>query len=382
MKKTAALEARPENSAAPAMAPHPVAVRSVHRAQVGRLSHLPGSMTLRRRVACQARQPTRPDTPGYPRRFLAAPLGLVLLLMLATGARAQDKPNKADPAPAQKSPPIVDEGSKPAPVAEPDPAPVQGVRYRIELKSGSVLEGVIRARGVFERRAKVGGYESADENDKGSGVRIWFPSRQDGFIFMPLESVKRIDELGSLSVDEGRTIARARVAAKKRANGERVQLRAMRRVAEEAASRADADAVAAADEAEAVASVKPRPAQLTDEEAADERVLAALLITYPPTRWSPETPAEIQRRKVVLGLFPSDEETAFLGVFDDWLRAYNAWLGATDVSSGGNTSGEAGLGDGGDDEDASDKRRARRPSPRPRPASRRARSDDETPDDE
>lgn len=311
-----------------------------------------------------------------------AAIGLVLLLTLATGARAQDQPSKADPAPAKKIPPVVNEGAKPAPAADRDPAPVRGIRYRVELKSGSVLEGVIRARGVFERRAKVGGYESADENDKGSGVRIWFPSRQDGFIFMPLESVKRIDELGSLSVDEGRTIARARVAAKKRANGERVQLRAMRRAAEEAASRADIEAVEAADEAEAIASVKPRPAQLTDEEAADERVLAALLITYPPTRWSPETPAEIQRRKVVLGLFPSDEETAFLGVFDDWLRAYNAWLGATDAGSGGGRSGEAGLGD--DDEDVSDKRRARRPSPRPRPTSRRARarSDDETPDEE
>jgi len=64
---------------------------------------------------------------------------------------------------------------------------------------------------------------------------------------------------------------------------------------------------------------------MTDEEAADAETLASLLITYPPTRWSPDTPEEIERRKVVLGLFPSDEETAFLGVFEDWLRAYNAW---------------------------------------------------------
>ena len=115
-----------------------------------------------------------------------AALALALLLAAATGAHAQDGKPDTDPAPEAKKP-----AAEPA-KADEEVEAVRGVRYRIELKSGGVLDGVIRAKGVFERRVRGGGYEPADQNDPNGGVRIWFPSRQDGFIFMPLSAIDRL----------------------------------------------------------------------------------------------------------------------------------------------------------------------------------------------
>jgi len=256
-----------------------------------------------------------------------AALGLAFVLTFANGARAQDEPPRPDPA-ADDERRLSDDDPVAKPAPEPDPEPVVGVRYRVSLKSGRLLEGVVRAKSIFERRARTGGYEPADDSDVNAGIRVWFPANQDGFIFMRLTAILRMDELGSLSVAEGKSIARARVASRRRADSERVQLAAARIAAEkaEAAAAAEAEAV----ETEAIASTKPRDERDGEADAADEQVLASLLIKYPPTRWSPESPAEIERRKVVLGLFPSVEETAFLDVFDDWLRAYNAWRTTND----------------------------------------------------
>jgi len=82
----APLGARSETPAAPVPLRSPVAGRMVHRARAGRLPRLPGSMTLRSRVACQTRQPTHPDSSGCPRGFPAAPLVLMALVALAPPA--------------------------------------------------------------------------------------------------------------------------------------------------------------------------------------------------------------------------------------------------------------------------------------------------------
>ena len=90
----------------------------------------------------------------------------------------------------------------------------------------------MRARGVFEVHENATGYRPADDDEKGAGVRFWFPKAQDGFIFMPVVAIRRLEELGELSSDDGRSIARARVASAERAERERFQIKA-RRAAEE-----------------------------------------------------------------------------------------------------------------------------------------------------
>lgn len=255
-------------------------------------------------------------------RIVSAPLAaLALTAALVVDARAQDEPPVEKPVPA--------EAEKPAPTREVEP--VRGVRYRVWMKSGRSMEGIVRAKSVFEAHDPSAGYRPANEDEDGAGVRFWFPGAQDGFIFMPLSAIDRLEELGELSAEEGRNLARARVEAAERAEKERFQIKA-RLEAAEAETAAKAKAAAEAEVEAGAETAEPRPAEERAEETAkDDEAgrMAALLLRFPPTRWTPESPKEIQRRKVILGLFPSDEEKAFLEVFDEWKQAYEAWAEAT-----------------------------------------------------
>ncbi len=250
---------------------------------------------------------------------------LMLAAALLGAAQAADEEARSDP-------PVRTEADEPAPSAEVEP--VRGIRYRVWLKSGRSMEGIVRAKGVFEVLDREHGYRAADEDEEGAGVRFWFPRAQDGFIFVHLSGVKRLEELGELSSDEGRSIARARVAAAHRAERERFQIRAMR-AAEDAAEESAAEKPVAGGEPAAESgepgAEKPPVAEGdgASDAASEAGRMAALLVRFPPAKWTLDTPQEIRRRKVILGLFPSDEEKAFLAVFDEWRPAYAAWLRAS-----------------------------------------------------
>ena len=51
----------------------------------------------------------------------------------------------------------------------------------------------------------------------------------------------------------------------------------------------------------------------------------ALLVRFPPGRWNLESPKKIRHRRVILSIAPSDEDIAFLEVFDQWKDAYAMW---------------------------------------------------------
>ena len=220
-----------------------------------------------------------------------------------------------DPAPGRE--PVPAEAEEPQPAPPINVEPVRGIRYRVWLKSGRSMEGIVRAKGVFEVHESDTGYRPADDDEAGAGVRFWFPKAQDGFIFMPVSAMERLEELGELSTDDGRSIARARVDAAQRAQRERFHIKTLRAADE------DAEAEAAAAQAEQGAEEALEEEIVTEEVAAGE--MAALLLRFPPDRWTLDRPKEIERRKVILGLFPSDEEKDFLAVFDQWKIAYEAW---------------------------------------------------------
>ncbi len=239
---------------------------------------------------------------------------VALVLTLPAFAFAQDRPADAE------QPPVVTPPSQPVPRDDEPLQPVVGVKYSVELKTGNELIGIVRAKEVFERWTKRGGFEPADQDEDGAGLRLWFPRAQDGYIFVHVVEMKRVEELGAITADEGRAIALAQRDAKRRALAERQDVVA-RLAAAEAARQAEKEATAAADEA-----------ATTEEEGVTEvetKTLSAehvaLLDKYPPSRWNLETPKEIQRRKVVLGLFPSEEEKAFLEAFPQWKVAYEKW---------------------------------------------------------
>ena len=51
----------------------------------------------------------------------------------------------------------------------------------------------------------------------------------------------------------------------------------------------------------------------------------ALLVRFPPGRWTLESPEKIRHRRVILGIPPSQEDIEFLEVFEQWKGAYKMW---------------------------------------------------------
>ena len=75
---------------------------------------------------------------------------------------------------------------------------------------------------------------------------------------------------------------------------------------------------AAAEAVKAATTVKP----------SDTKRFAELLGRFPPEKWKPTTPADIEHRRIILGVNPTEEDRAFLAVFDEWKKAWDAWSAA------------------------------------------------------
>jgi hypothetical protein len=245
---------------------------------------------------------------------------LVLVLGFAAASWADGDDKAKPPAPEAKQETAPDAASKP-PAAEAEP-PVRGTRYQITLRSGATLSGVVTCEKVFERRDGVA-WVAADKDAPGAGVRLYFVKDADGFVFISTKEMKDAEKLEDISDREGRDLAKRRVDAAHRALDERDRLRKEREKHE---------AKAKADEAEHAGDESSTEAEhvMTPEEQLAR--YTALLKKYPPGgKWTLDTPKDIERRRIVMDLFPSDEEKAFLAVYDEWAKAYTAWKAGQDA---------------------------------------------------
>lgn len=207
-----------------------------------------------------------------------------------------------------------------------DPAG-EGERLRVQIRGGGTVEGVVLAKGTWERRHPVDGWVAAKRAEKGAGVRLWWVNDIDGFQFVEADEVVATKSLGTVTAQEAADAAKRRKAASERAAAERVRIDEAKAKEADAAEKAKAlleEVEKATQEAEA--------AKLVDvakqEDKAKAKRWAELLAQFPPDRWSPDTPSEIERRKVTLHVFPSEDEQAFLKVFDEWKEAWTAWKAA------------------------------------------------------
>lgn len=255
------------------------------------------------------------------RPSLSAALAAALLAASAGAARAQD----AAPAPA-------DAAARPAatPEARPagtDPAvgdPAVGDIVRVRLRSGRSVEGVVLAKGAWERRDPARGWIGVPKSDRGAGVRLWFTSDLQGYQWVAVSDVTKIEVVGK-STDASRRDAEVRRAEEaKRTEEARRRADEAKTKAAEAELRAKAEDLAA-DVAKAKAGAEAALAAAKKSDEAKAARWAELLSRFPPDRWTPETPKEIERRKVVMHLFPSDDEQAFLEVYSEWAEAWAGW---------------------------------------------------------
>jgi hypothetical protein len=80
--------------------------------------------------------------------------------------------------------------------------------------------------------------------------------------------------------------------------------------------------------AERAAREEAEAKRLREEEARKKAEVDrfALLDRFPPDKgWTKEKKSEIERRKIVLNVFPNKEEQAFLDSFEEWSKQYDEW---------------------------------------------------------
>lgn len=219
-----------------------------------------------------------------------------------------------DPAPAEpEKPEAVKERIRQARQdMEQDRKAPSNVQVRLELRNGEVLTGIVRA-GRFVERRQGRDYVRAEKEEPGAGMRIWYYNNTSSEIFILYKDIGETAVLRRLSdlelAEHGKKIReeeeRVAAAARERA---RARIQALKERA-----RAEADP-------EKEAEAKAKEAQ--EREAAARAERAALLKEFPPAEgWGPERVKEIETRKIVLGVFPSKQESRFLELFALWQQA-------------------------------------------------------------
>lgn len=198
-----------------------------------------------------------------------------------------------------------------------------GDRVRVRLKSGGTVEGVVAIRGVWERRDAGSSWVSVQHTEKSAGIRVWFVGDLDGFQFVPVDEIAELKSLGALSDADRKAIETRRAEAAKSAEDERKRLAADKAYVADASDKAKslvAEVEKARLESRALAAGEAK--RKLDESRAKR--WAELLAKFPPDKWSLDTPKEIETRKLIIKVFPSDEELEFLKSYDEWREAVTA----------------------------------------------------------
>lgn len=203
----------------------------------------------------------------------------------------------------------------------PSAASAEGRTATVKLKTGRSLSGAVLADGVWEKRDASGAWSAAKREDAGAGVRVWYVDGLDGYLFVRAADVQDVVVEGAWGDAEKKAQDKLRADAERRAADERKAL------AEKRARQDAADAKAAEDASRTAGAVAEAKAK-----AAEEAKIAgwkALLAEFPEDKWKVESPEEIRRRSVVVGVLPNAEERRFLAVFADW-KAATEWKKADD----------------------------------------------------
>jgi hypothetical protein len=286
------------------------------------------------------------------RPALALPFALAVLALSPGLAFAQDgggrKPEEPAGGPAPAAAPVE------KPKAEEAPPEVKGNRFRVKLKRGSQIEGVLPQGVVWEKRDQMGEYIEAAETEKGAGLRLHYVLNLEGDIFVLKADIEEIKDLGALTDEDKLLIQRQVLTTRKKALEER-----------EKALRAEMEKLAAAgreqqEEDAKAGNKKPGPGDKKGgKEALERKKGDELLKKFPPPDWGEKKVEDVLRREVINGIFRSDEEKEFIDNIKLWQDALARQTKAEAAKKeGGGDEGGAGGGDaggeGGGDEGSGD----------------------------
>ena len=186
----------------------------------------------------------------------------------------------------------------------------------VHLVNGEKVKGLVRAGTTPEKPGGVLGFIKAKPEEEAAGIRLWYVFGTNSYIFLPLELVKRIETVATLSDLEVKELDKKMEEDAARSKAEQdARLSALRALQEQQAA-----------DHELIASLQ-NLARLEEEAlAAKEQVakMRELLAKFPPEKgWVPEKLIQI-RTRIVNDVFPSPEEREFVKVYEDWKKAYEA----------------------------------------------------------
>jgi FKBP-type peptidyl-prolyl cis-trans isomerase len=212
------------------------------------------------------------------------------------------------------------------PKAKDEPPPeVKGSRFRLKLKNGNVVEGVLPEGLVWEKLGMGGEYDEATETEKGAGIRLHYALGMEGHIFILRADIAEMKDLGALTDEQRLAIQKQVLDQRRKAQEEREK--AFRAEMDKLAKAEREQAKKEAEEAKAKAegkTVEKKPAA----SAADEARGDDLLKRFPAPEWGQKRLKDILQREVVNGIFRNDLEKEFIDNFKLWKDAYDRQLKA------------------------------------------------------
>jgi len=265
------------------------------------------------------------------RAALAVPFALASLLALPSRSFAQD---------GGAAKPDASAAGKPAP--EQPPPEVKGNRFRVTLKSGAKIEGLMPQGVAWEKRDELGDYVEATETEKGAGLRLNFVLSMEGDIFILKRDIEEVKDLGALTEEQKLAIKESVLAARKKILEEREKINReeMARIAAAAKEADGKGAKGAADGKKETDADKKAAKEAKDRARGDE-----LLKKFPDDEWNPKRIDEIQQRSVVNGIFPTRDEQEFIDNIALWKDAVARRDKAAAEKESGEEGGDATGGD-------------------------------------
>ncbi|MHC4945921.1 MAG: hypothetical protein ACYTG7_23145 [Planctomycetota bacterium] len=195
--------------------------------------------------------------------------------------------------------------------ADDDPVAYQ---VRVVMKHGSEIDAVVmnpKETSYLKDHASL----DLSKYDPGARISLHYMRGMSGSMAVNVEDVKSVTRLLPLSSEELQDIVDA---ITKRI--EKVREKDKVRLAKLKEQRKQEEKIAA----EAEKARKEQKAERTVEKAEQEKI--KWITRFPPDQgWGPEKKEELYRRSMVIGVYPNEEEKAFLDNYMEWVKQFEYW---------------------------------------------------------
>ena len=192
------------------------------------------------------------------------------------------------------------------------------VRVSVRLKNGNKLLGVVKNELFIEALDRLD-FVAANMETPGAGIRVWYYNETNSYIFLPYVEIEEYHIQSRLSDAQVKVIEDRLEASRLASESRRAEQRAAKEKAEQDAKDGKndgGDGEAKTDEG------KAKPGTEKGAAAEEHARMRKLLEEFPPEQgYGEDFIKEVERKKVVLGVFPDEKAKRFIEVFGEWKRA-------------------------------------------------------------